>query len=169
MVIAESVAGALLLIFGRDTDWMFVSAIGLLTGLRYSPYLFPNAPGWVHLVIAIVLAAICFAVLTRSQGAAMALGGFLTGGYLLSLLIMYPRNPWLPFVAGGLLVGGLVFTSLKNITLIITTSLIGALILVNLFRVPPNGRIILLAGLFIAGGLIQALLLNIENKAGGPS
>ena len=67
MVVAQSIVGALFLIFGRDMDWLFISGTGFLAGLYYAPVFFPDSPVWVYFTVAAILAILGFFILTRQK------------------------------------------------------------------------------------------------------
>jgi hypothetical protein len=89
--------------------------------------------------------------------------GFLGGGYL--LLNIFPSivgqdsYMWLIFVVGGI-VGMCLMIIIFDWTLIIISSLLGAILIVNAFKGTENMRDLLFIGIMITGILVQYLTLR---------
>jgi hypothetical protein len=104
--------------------------VGFLAGLVYAPQLFQGQPGWVLLLIAVLAGVVGALLAVALQRIAVALAGFLIGGYLLNALLTATGvDPgglaWLTFVVGGLAVALLV-TGLFDWALILLSALTGA-------------------------------------------
>ena len=100
--------GLIVLTLGRKLFWLFVGAVGFITGLYMATYSFYGAPEWLMLLIGLIagIAGAIFAVFM--QRFAVILGGFFAGGYLdLNLLYMWGwhmgRMPWILFLIGGII------------------------------------------------------------------
>ena len=156
-------AGLALLTLGRKLFWLFVGLVGFAAGISLATQ-FVQGPEWMVLVIAIAagLVGVVFALVL--QQAAVALAGFLAGGYVvMSVLnglgwdasgpnwVLY----WALIIVGGIAAAALVL-ALIEWALIILSSLIGAILIVQTIHPGTLLVAILIAVLFIAGIIIQA-------------
>lgn len=156
----QIILGIALLLTGRKLFWLFVGAVGFVIGMALASMLVPGDNEILKLVIALV-AGILGAVLARAaQGFAIALSGFIVGGYIVSAISeMLKLNlgalDWLLIVAGGIL-GAILLAILFEWALIILSSFLGAIFLV---QIPDFSRSLEIAGviiLFVFGFAIQA-------------
>jgi hypothetical protein len=161
-----SIIGALILFYGRDMDWLFVTGIGLLAGLRFAPVFLPEStPAWLILVIAAGPAILCFLILNRDRNTGLAVSGFLAGGiFALDYLGLHSAPAWASFLAGG--IAGLIgLIALKDWLLILLSSALGAVLVMQAFNMPVFLRAIISIGLFVVGSLVQALMFTRDRRA----
>ncbi len=157
-------AGLALLTLGRKLFWLFVGLVGFAAGIVLATQ-FVQGPEWMVLLIALAagLVGVLFALVL--QQAAVALAGFLAGGYVVMSLLnglvgWDPRGPywalyWALVIVGGIASAALVL-ALFEWALIILSSLTGAFLIVQTIHPDPLLAAILTAVLFIAGVVIQA-------------
>jgi len=125
--------GLLLLFFGRRLFWLFVAAAGFIVGIKAAPYILPHQSELFTLLAAVVLGVVGALLAVFLQKLAVALAGFVAGGYLAAELCapllggagMESAAAWLCFVIGGIL-GAIVMLVFFNWALIILSSLYGA-------------------------------------------
>jgi len=152
--------GGILLVLGRRLFWFFVGVIGFVAGFALALQLFPEQPDWVLVIIAIIAGVLGALLAVFVQGLAVAIAGFLAGGYLairfLELLSWDVGNlTWLPYLLGGIIGAALVIL-LFNWALIILSSLVGASLIVEVIQTNPTLNVIIFVVLFIVGFVIQA-------------
>ena len=84
--------------------------------------------------------------------------GFLAGGFFLADYYVpgFIAIPILPFLVGGA-VGGLVMGFLKEWALMIVSSLVGSIYVMDLFTLRQDLKLMITGGLFLAGALTQVL------------
>ena len=157
--ILDIIFGGALLLVGRKLFWLFVGAIGFVIGIQVATRFFHGSE-LITIVAGLVL-GIIFAVLAIFlESIAIAIAGFLGGGYILlsittSLGIDKGAVAWIAFIIGGIL-GLILISILFDWALIIISSLAGASMVVSGFNfgMATTGLIFLI--LLIAGILIQA-------------
>jgi len=158
-------AGLALLTLGRRLFWLFVGLVGFAAGIVLATQ-FVQGPEWMVLIIALAagLVGVLFALVL--QQAAVALAGFLAGGYLVISLLnglawdagrLHWALYWALVIVGGIAAAALVL-ALFEWALIILSSLTGAALIVQTIH---PGTLTLLAAilfavLFIVGVVIQA-------------
>lgn len=164
MDILRLVFGVLLLAFGRRLFWLFVGIVGFIAGADLATRLLPNLPQTVVIVIALIVGLIAASLAVFIRKIAIAIAGFLIGGYLLTALLeMFNVNvgglSWLPYIIGGII--GVIFVSLIiDWALIFLSSLAGATIILQALQVGANLQALGLIGLTLVGILIQAGMLQ---------
>jgi hypothetical protein len=171
--IVRLLIGVVLLFFGRRLFWFFVGAVGFLAGLVYAPQLFQGQPGWVLLLIAILAGVVGALLAIALQRIAVALAGFVIGGYLLNAFLTATGiDPgglaWLTFVVGGVAVALLV-TGLFDWALIILSALMGATLVSQALPFNPTMAAVVFVLLLIAGIIVQAGLLYRERSVVVPA
>ena len=175
--------GILLLFLGRRLFWLFVGVVGFVAGLRLAEQMLPGRPDEVVIVFSLVvgLAAAVLAIALRKI--ALALAGFLAGGYLLLQLLAATTGtqalavaggpeavqaggqiaPWVVFIVGGL-IGAVLMNVVFDWTLIFLSALGGsALICQCIHGVGAQIITIIFTTLTILGVLSQAGLIRRRN------
>ena len=159
LCILDVILGGALLLVGRKLFWLFVGAIGFVIGIQVATRFFHGSE--LITIFAGLVLGIIFAILAIFlESIAIAIAGFLGGGYiLLSITALFGLDKgavtWIAFIIGGII--GLVLISfLFDWALIIISSLAGASMVVSgiNFGMATGGLIFLI--LLIAGVLIQA-------------
>lgn len=163
------IIGLAVLLFGRQLFWLFVAAAGFVLGVMFAPQLLPGQPDWLILLVALVLGLVGALLAVVVQQIAVALAGFIFGGYvLLSLLTALGLGvtpwEWLVFIVGGI-IGAALVLSLFDPALIGLSALVGASLVVEAVKLSgmavltPPLDMILWVILFVIGIAVQAGLL----------
>lgn len=160
------IVGVVLLIFGRRLFWLFVGAAGFIAGLVLTQELFTGQPDWLVLTVA-VLAGVIGAVLSVFlQKLALAVAGFLTGGYVLMSLSLAVGNQsftWPAFLIGGV-IGAVFILILFDWALILLSSLAGAVLIAQSIPVEAAISLVIFLVALVAGIAIQVSQLSRASK-----
>ncbi len=160
MTIAIKIFSGLALIFlGRKLFWLFVAAVGFVAAMTLSAQLFSTDAGWVHLLIALAGGIIGAVLAIFVQRIAVAVAGFVGGGYVLANLVtvlqlQIGNNFWIPFLIGGI-IGAVLMMFIFEWALIILSSALGAYLFVHELHLSTNLEFILMVVLFIVGIVVQ--------------
>jgi hypothetical protein len=173
MAIVQWLVGAALLFLGRKLYWFFVGAVGFVTGLSLAARWLEGRPELVILAVGVALGVLGALLALALQRVALAVAGFLAGGYvglaLLGLIgVDVARLSILPFVLGGV-VGAVLVLVLFDWALILLSSLTGAAMIVQSFDIGRALGILLLLLLLAVGIVAQATLLRRERGSQAPS
>jgi len=146
-------AGIVLLLFGRKMFWLLVAGVGFLAGYTLAPF-FPGEISSTGMVIVGLVCGVVGALLALfAQKVALVVGGFLAGGYA-TMTILSGTNiagslpEWVPFLAGGL-VGAILLRIVFEWALIVLTSMIGAILIVQ--PLDPGATILTISILILTG------------------
>lgn len=161
------ILGGALLVAGRKLFWLFVGAAGFVTGMQLASRFTQTSEG---LAITLgLLIGIIFALLAIFlQRIAIAIAGFLAGGFILTTLAgMVGLDAgaffWIVYVIGGIL-GVILVSLLFDWALITLSSLAGAsLVVQGLFPESALGGLVYVV-LFITGVVIQGAVLRYERQ-----
>ncbi len=168
--IINVVFGAALIGAGRKLFWLFVAGAGFVTGLRLASIFLEDRPEWQLILVALIAGVVGAVLAVVLQRLAVAVAGFLAGGYfLLTLIELLGVEPgsldWLVYVIGGVL-GAVFVAALFDWALIALSSLAGAALVVqSLDLTRPVALLLLLAGIAL-GVLIQGRVYRREQRAG---
>jgi hypothetical protein len=130
IAILNLVLGVVVLLLGRKLFWLFVGVAGFLMGMDIAERFF-SGPHTTKLLIALAIGIAGAFLAVLFYKAAVAISGFLVGGYLAIHFMQYlqisvPRSgAWLPYVVGGIL-GAILILLLLDWALIILSSFAGA-------------------------------------------
>lgn len=165
MNIVYIIAGVAMLILGRKSFWLFVGGVGFILGVTLLPRILPGQSETVILTISLIAGLLGAVVAVMLQKVAVGIAGFFAGGYVVYYLIDFLTMDvgqffWLAVIAGGIL-GAVLAGSMFDWALILLSSASGAMIIVQSLNLPSPLSIVVLAGLFIVGILMQA---NIKQK-----
>ncbi|MBE7471531.1 MAG: hypothetical protein HS114_20530 [Anaerolineales bacterium] len=163
------IIGLAVLLLGRHLFWLFVAVAGFLLGVMVAPQLLPGQPDWIILLVALALGGVGAILAVVLQQIAVALAGFIFGGYaLLSLLaaLGLSVNPWewLVYIIGGI-IGAVLVLYLFDPALIGLSALAGATLIVEAVRLSgmvtltPPFDLVLWVILFVVGIAFQAGLM----------
>ena len=109
MGIVNVVLGLVLLTLGRKIFWLFVGCVGFVAGFTYAQELFAVQSELVILAIGIIAGIVAAMIAIFLQGVAIALAGFMGGGYIAIHIMGMLRLEtvefiWLPYLIGGIMV-----------------------------------------------------------------
>jgi len=162
MLVAQVIAGALLLAFGRRLFWLFVAVCGFAVGLRLTNQFLVTRSDWLALIVA--LAAGLFGALLALffQHLAIGVAGFLAGaliaaGVLDRLGFQGDPSFWIAFVIGGVL-GAVLIKIIFDWSLIALSSLAGSSLIVEALQLRERPEFLLwllLLGLGVAVQVAQ--------------
>jgi hypothetical protein len=165
LAIASLVVGILLLFFGRKLFWVFVGAAGFMIGLDIANRFFAGTHA-TKLLIALLVGIIGAVLAILFYKAAVAVAGFLVGGYLALELVRYfgigmsPPLTWIPYIIGGI-IGAILILVLFDWALIVLSSFSGAYLIVHSFTMARANISLVYIILVVVGILVQAgILLN---------
>lgn len=166
----KAVAGAAVLFLGRKLYWFTIAAVGFFAALELTTRLLKDQPPWLAILVALIVAGLGAALAVTIQRLAIGLAGFLLGGFLLLQIpplfdIQLGGWSWLVFILGGLLGMGLL-SALFEWMLIILSTLIGAILLVQSSLVPEGSRTIVFLLALVLGLGIQITILIGEKRRG---
>src|SRR6266498_3558471 len=165
MTVIRGVIAGVLLFLGRELNFLFAAAMAALIGLRLTPLLPPQWPGWTDYAFMGVLAIIAAAITILNERVGYFLSGFLAGGYF--LIEYYEPGvltfPLLPFIVGAV-IGSIIIGIFTEWALMVVSCLIGAYYVTNLFTLSPTAEILVGSGLFIVGAVTQAILMRMQKN-----
>jgi len=151
------------LLLGRRLFWLFVAAAGFVIGMAAARYILPHQSELFFLLVGTLLGLAGAVLAIFVQKLAVALGGFVAGGYLAAVLcdplpggagIEYSGS-WLCFLIGGIL-GAVLMIVFFNWALILLSSLQGAHLILQALPAPRHHFPILFVILAIIGIAVQA-------------
>lgn len=164
--------GFALLVAGRRLYWLFVGALGFIAGLQLASLL-PQISDTAILIVGLILGIGLALLAILLQRIAVAIAGFLAGGFILTTLAarLGPEldvSPWVLYLIGGL-VGVILVLILFNWALITLSSMAGAALILQGFseELPAGGVIfvlLVLAGIIIQGYLIPLGLRRMRRR-----
>jgi hypothetical protein len=165
------ILGGALLIAGRKLFWLFVGAAGFVTGIQLATR-FWQGPDLLAVIVGLVLGVIFALLAIFLQAVVIGIAGFLTGGYVLTILAtmlgieVTGAMTWVIYGVGGV-TGLILVTFLFDWAIITLSSLAGAsLIIQSLFSQGASGGPLFLI-LFIVGVVIQGSILRRERAVAG--
>lgn len=147
-----------LIFWGRRLFWLFIGVVGFLLGLSLAGTLFPNLTGWAPILVALGIGILGALLTVMIQRAALWVGGFLAGAYLLTaalkLFSISNQYNFITFLVGGV-IGAVIMMVMFDWALIILSSLTGAILVAQALPFNLVINIIIAAALFFAGLLVQ--------------
>jgi hypothetical protein len=166
MVILQILVGIAVLALGRKLFWLFVGGVGFVSGAFLAARVFSEQPAWVTLLVALGAGVVGALLALFIQRLAVGLAAFLAGGYVAANVLTLggwsPDVPgWLLYVAGGIL-GSVLVGILFDWALIVVSSLIGSLVVVQSVQLEPAVMIVLFVVLVAAGIAAQAQMMRRE-------
>jgi len=159
----NAILGGALLVAGRKLFWLFVAAAGFVTGFQLTTRYFQGSEG-LSIIVGLVVGAIFAILAIFLQTIAIAIAGFLAGGYILQTLAVsfgLSAAPWIIYIIGGI-IGVLLVSFLFDWAIITLSSLAGASLVAEALQLPRTGLIFVL--LFLAGVIIQGLAYRSEER-----
>ena len=158
--------GVVLLTLGRKLFWLFVGCVGFAAGFTYAHQLWGTQSDLMILGIALGLGLIGALLAIFFQAVAIALAGFVAGGYItFSIMNLFglgaPKLFWLFYLTGGIL-GTVLLFIIFDWALIALSSVIGASLIVQVIELSPHLEVVVFFLLIISGVLFQSRLLKRE-------
>jgi uncharacterized membrane protein YuzA (DUF378 family) len=171
MAIATALIGAVVLLFGRQVNWLFVGVIGFLLGANLAGMILGEES----------TLTIAFSAITGLTGMLMAVfmqklaldaAGFLASGYALAGLLNFAgidvgELTWLVFLIGGV-IGALLVLTWSNWALIILSSLTAAHLIIGAFDLTPPLDKLAYIGLILLGIAVQSAMLQRDQPTPEP-
>lgn len=159
----NGVIGIALLFAGRKLFWLFIGALGFVTGARLAAA-FWQGPDWMLVVIGLIFGIVFALLATFLQSLAILVAGFLAGGYILSALAAMlemdgGRISWVIYIIGGF-VGMAVINFLFDWAVIMLSSFAGAALITQNFLSQTTGAQFILVILVIVGIVVQGSMLR---------
>ncbi len=166
--IINLVLGIVLLITGKKLYWLFVAVVGFVIGLALATQYVHLNPPWLIYLVALGAGVIGAVLATFLQHLAIALVGFIAGGYgavYLATLLGRSSPPidLMAFIIGGI-VGLLLVASVFNWALYILSAWAGATLVTEAIGLQAQLGLILFFVLFVLGIVIQAGLFREQPK-----
>jgi len=163
----NGVLGAVLLIAGRKLFWLFIGILGFITGVQVTAS-FWHGSDWLLVIIGLIVGIIFAALANFLQKLAIAIAGFLSGGYVAMVVAGILGFEGGPIALGIYILGGLAGIALINFlfdwTLIALSSLAGAALIIRTFFAHGGSAQLIFFGLFIFGVLVQSALFRSEKQ-----
>ena len=152
--------GVVVLFFGRKLFWLCVAAVGFALGAEIAPHIIQEPSSILGLIVALALGLLGALLALFLQKVAIAVLGFLAGGYLAGAIaaaffIQSAQYYTIIFLVGGI-IGAILLLAVFDWALIVVSSLIGAHLIQSAIVLPPTGSTLVFIGLAILGILVQA-------------
>lgn len=165
MLALRGAIGGLILFLGRELNFVIAGGFAAMIGLRVVPLLPATWPAWGDIAFVVGLAMVAAVITLRNERVGYFLSGFLIGSYFLSEYFVpgFIAIPIFPFLIGGV-IGATIMGLLTEWALMIVSSLIGAVFVMDLFRFSRTVEMMLSGGLFLAGALTQVILRRMQQK-----
>jgi hypothetical protein len=159
MILIRGALGGILLFLGRELNFLFAGGFAAMIALRVVPLLPSSWPAWGDIAFIVGMTAIAAAIPAINERAGYVVSGILAGGFYLADYYVpgFIAIPILPFLVGGA-VGGIVMGLLKEWSLMIVSSLVGAIYVMDLFTFRRDLELMLTGLLFFVGALTQVLV-----------
>jgi hypothetical protein len=153
------ILGVVILTMGRRLYWLFLGGVGFVFGFELAERLIHGQPHAVIMIISLLVGVMAALVAIFLQKFAIMAGGFFGGGYLLvelfrELGIVVVHYNWLIFLLGGIS-GALLMRLLFGWTLIILSSALGSVLIVQTLHFAPDIKKLLFFLLTALGIAIQ--------------
>ena len=160
--------GGTLLLAGRKLFWLFVGAIGFVTGLQFAAN-FWQGPDNLAIIFGLIVGVIFALLAVFLQTIAIGIAGFFAGGYvstaLASMLGIDTSTSFLIIYIIGGIIGLAVVIYLFDWAIITLSSLAGATLLLQAFFPQSGAGGVIFAVLFIIGIIVQGSVLRSEQLA----
>jgi hypothetical protein len=159
----NALLGGALLLAGRRIYWLFVGVAGFVVGILLSSRFF-HGPEWMTILVGLGLGILFALLAVFVQGIAIAVAGFLGGGYiLLTLAGMFGLDKgalaWIIYIIGGI-IGVTLIGVLFDWAIITISSLVGASMIVEAFHLQRVAGGVVLLVLVIVGVAVQGAALR---------
>jgi hypothetical protein len=164
MAIARLIVGTISLIAGRALYWLFVAAAGFIVALTLASQFIQGESELVLIIIALGAGFIGAVLAVFAQRIAVAIAGFLMGGFaLLTLFDIFNLSvgtlDWVLYLITGI-AGAVLVSVLFDWALIFISSLAGATFIVQALDPNPTVSVVLFFALLLIGIIIQHAALR---------
>ncbi len=157
--------GASLLILGRKYAWIFTAGIVYFITLEIIARVASDLPYVLVIFIGLIFAASGAFISSLTKPLAISLAGFLAASYLFSLVTAaykwLPGQTWIPYLAGGV-VGLVMIAAIADWTMLVFSSLVGALMVTRGLTVHPAWLLVYFLGIALVGMIIQLIIMLVE-------
>lgn len=164
MIFFRLLLGIFMLLAGSRLFWLFLGAVGFISGFDLAEKMMRSQPGDMIIVVALLAGLVGALLAIFLQKIAILAGGFLAGGYL-SLRLMEEfgmRNSpyhWLLLIL-GCIIGAVLMQVLFKWALIVLSSGVGAILVLQAVPLSRHMTRLPFVILFILGIVVQAGLLS---------
>jgi len=159
------ILGGALLLAGRKLFWLFVGAVGFVTGLQLASS-FWQGPETLALVFGLIVGVIFALLAIFLQTITIGIAGFLAGGYILNAMaVMFGLEAGLVIYIIGGLIGLALVIFLFDWAIITLSSLAGASLLVQASLAEGGAGGIIFMILFLIGVIVQGSVLRSEQRS----
>ena len=158
MNIIQILFGVVLLLLGRRLFWVFVAGAGFLWGLFLAREYLNFSEEWQVLLAGLAAGLLGALLAVFLQKLAIGLAGAIAGAYLMMVLfesLGTEEWSWVGLIIGAV-VGCLLLIMLFDWALIVLSSLLGALVIVDAVDLERDVELLVFAGALIVGLLAQA-------------
>ncbi len=164
--IADFVAGALLLAFGRKLFWLFVGIAGFYVGVEVVRVLLAEQPAWVMWTVGIVAGLIGAVLALVVQRLGFAMAGFYAGGYV-ALVVAERFAPgavgMATFLVGGV-IGAVFAATVMDWAVVVLSCLLGAALVVARLGLDDRIGLLVFLGLVAVGIVVQSRMMGADLK-----
>lgn len=168
----RTIFGGVMLFGGRNLHWLFAAGLGYLSSQHFTGNL-SGAPVWAIVGVNIVVALLAILPTIFWEDGSYFITGFFFGGFNLleygDLILSaffgqgFSGPEWLIFISGAIIGMPLIgFT--KEWGIMFATAATGAFVFSDIFNTDPLTKSMLTGGLFVLGGLAQALIYRFETQ-----
>jgi hypothetical protein len=167
------VLGIVLLTTGKKLYWLFVGVVGFVIGLAFATTYVSLDPPWLIYIVAFAAGIVGAVLGIYAQRLAIALVGFIVGGYgaiYIAGLLGIKTEPfnWMAFIVGGI-VGLLLVASIFDWALYILSAWAGATLVMRTLTegvgINETLGLVLFFILFVVGITLQAGIFMDKPKA----
>ena len=156
------ILGGALLLAGRKLFWLFVGAVGFVTGLQLATS-FWQGPEGLALVFGLIIGVIFALLAIFMQTITIGIAGFLAGGFILNAIAgMIGLDAGLIIYIIGGLIGLALVIFLFDWAIITLSSLAGASLVVQAFLPEGGAGGIIFTVLLLIGVVVQGSVLRSE-------
>jgi hypothetical protein len=152
--------GIIFLITGQKFFWLFIAFLGFLFGFEFATIFLVVQSYWKMFLISVICGLVGLGFAFFLQELAIIVSGFIAGGYIFLSLwhlagLKMTEWWWLFFVASGIVASILLFIFFDPV-LIVLSSFIGALVIIQELPFSPATKIFLFVILFTIGISLQS-------------
>jgi len=163
LIILNAILGVALLIAGRRIFWLFIAILGFVAGMQLANF-YLHGPEWQTLLAGLVLGAIGAGLAIFLERIAIAVAGFLAGGYILVALaglmgVDQVPLKWLIYLVGAI-IGVILVSLLFDWAIISLSSLAGASLILGAFSLDAGLARLAFLVLVIIGVVLQSAAMR---------